>query len=257
MAERKLASNQVRKASNSDCQPSIDMSSPRLSTCSKRSSSSSSNSRSCKVAKGNDKQSQYAVSPAVVQHPADEACGGSFSLEEPAVEADVKDSQDSRSVEVRTGMAREIAEPEHHLANVGTELVVADWQARAVQGFIHSFDLHPKPQPPDAAAGGPTKMALSLPSTWCVMDEYDVLPPTKTQLPVAGLGRTWMHDMPKCAICTADFGPITRRHHCRKCGRNVCNVCSPFRVHLRDPIAHPSKVETGPHRICIGCHEPC
>ncbi|EDO48452.1 predicted protein [Nematostella vectensis] len=30
-----------------------------------------------------------------------------------------------------------------------------------------------------------------------------------------------------CVICTEPFGMFNRRHHCRRCGRVVCSVCSP------------------------------
>jgi len=201
LAERKLAAKR-RKASSSD--------GPLGGFCSGASSPP--------VSKGNDQL--------FVQHPADEACGGSFSSEkEPVVEADVRGLQDS------------------HTDSHGIDL-------RAGHGSL---------EPPDAAAGGAASMG-SLPSTWCIMTEYEVQPLARTRtgsetLPLPG--GTWMQHTPQCAICTAEFGPFTRRHHCRKCGRNVCNVCSPYRVYLREPLAHPSKAETGPYRVCMGCHEPC
>lgn len=257
LAERKRA-YQRRKASSSDCPSSFctDMSSSRAVN------GSTSSSCSYIIAKGNDRQLQLADSLAAVQHPADEACGGSFSLEKPVIKADVHGLHDFHSsghgrdpcpghgcLDVRTGVAREIAEPKHNPAQVST---------RVSNDSLASLNL--QPQPPDAAAGGAAKVASPLSSTWCVMDEYEVQPLARTQSLVAGLsplGRKWMPDTPQCAICTARFGPFTRRHHCRKCGRNVCNACSPFRVHLRTPLAHPSKDETGPHRVCMGCHEPC
>lgn len=33
-----------------------------------------------------------------------------------------------------------------------------------------------------------------------------------------------------CPICGDQFGFMNRRHHCRKCGRVVCNRCSPHRI---------------------------
>jgi len=66
---------------------------------------------------------------------------------------------------------------------------------------------------------------------------------------------TWMQHTKHCEICTAGFGIFVRRHHCRSCGRNVCNACSPFRVRLTSPLLHPSKDDFGPHRVCVGCHE--
>ncbi|KYK58288.1 hypothetical protein DCS_05301 [Drechmeria coniospora] len=33
-----------------------------------------------------------------------------------------------------------------------------------------------------------------------------------------------------CPICQAQFSIFVRKHHCRKCGRVVCNSCSPHRI---------------------------
>ncbi|KAH7027248.1 uncharacterized protein B0I36DRAFT_364481 [Microdochium trichocladiopsis] len=33
-----------------------------------------------------------------------------------------------------------------------------------------------------------------------------------------------------CPICSTQFGIFVRKHHCRKCGRVVCNACSPHRI---------------------------
>ncbi|EKX42553.1 hypothetical protein GUITHDRAFT_56318, partial [Guillardia theta CCMP2712] len=32
-----------------------------------------------------------------------------------------------------------------------------------------------------------------------------------------------------CKVCSAEFGFIRRRHHCRMCGNVVCNSCSGHR----------------------------
>jgi hypothetical protein len=37
-------------------------------------------------------------------------------------------------------------------------------------------------------------------------------------------------DVAHCPICGDQFGFMNRRHHCRKCGRVVCNRCSPHRI---------------------------
>ena len=44
----------------------------------------------------------------------------------------------------------------------------------------------------------------------------------------------------ECPICHRQFGFLFRRHHCRKCGRVVCNDCSPHRITIpRQYIVHP------------------
>ena len=52
----------------------------------------------------------------------------------------------------------------------------------------------------------------------------------------------WQPDMEatECPICKRPFTWIFRRHHCRKCGRVVCNDCSPHRITIpRQFIVHP------------------
>ncbi|KIX93203.1 uncharacterized protein Z520_11057 [Fonsecaea multimorphosa CBS 102226] len=44
----------------------------------------------------------------------------------------------------------------------------------------------------------------------------------------------------ECPICKRPFTWMFRRHHCRKCGRVVCNDCSPHRITIpRQFIVHP------------------
>lgn len=44
----------------------------------------------------------------------------------------------------------------------------------------------------------------------------------------------------ECPICGRPFSFLFRRHHCRKCGRVVCNECSPHRITIpRQYIVHP------------------
>ncbi|KAI0160271.1 FYVE zinc finger-domain-containing protein [Xylariaceae sp. FL1272] len=70
-----------------------------------------------------------------------------------------------------------------------------------------------------------------------------------------------------CPICNVQFGMITRKHHCRKCGRVVCGQCSPHRICIphgfivRAPWEHvasqqpPSSRSAGGQRVRL-CN-PC
>lgn len=52
----------------------------------------------------------------------------------------------------------------------------------------------------------------------------------------------WQPDaeVSECPICKRQFTFLFRRHHCRKCGRVVCNECSPHRITIpRQYIVHP------------------
>ena len=54
-------------------------------------------------------------------------------------------------------------------------------------------------------------------------------------------------DAPGCQLCDRRWTLFNRRHHCRKCGRLVCNACSPMRQHVS---ASPN-----PKRVCVRCIE--
>ncbi|KAI8635388.1 hypothetical protein F5Y19DRAFT_469257 [Xylariaceae sp. FL1651] len=47
----------------------------------------------------------------------------------------------------------------------------------------------------------------------------------------------WQPDseVTNCPICNVRFGIFIRKHHCRKCGRVVCDRCSPHRITIPHP----------------------
>ncbi|KAF7190484.1 Zinc finger FYVE domain-containing protein 21, partial [Pseudocercospora fuligena] len=48
------------------------------------------------------------------------------------------------------------------------------------------------------------------------------------------------NEVTKCPVCDTEFSLLYRRHHCRKCGRVVCNRCSPHRITIpRQYIVQP------------------
>ena len=56
----------------------------------------------------------------------------------------------------------------------------------------------------------------------------------------------WQPDseVSECSICHRPFTWMFRRHHCRKCGRVVCNDCSPHRITIpRQFIVNPPGAE--------------
>lgn len=55
----------------------------------------------------------------------------------------------------------------------------------------------------------------------------------------------WADDSPNCSRCTTAFSWICRRHHCRKCGQNVCQNCSPNKVQVDG--------YESPQRVCTAC----
>lgn len=71
--------------------------------------------------------------------------------------------------------------------------------------------------------------------------------------PHAGKGQppNWVSDSKAraCQICVKRFGMVSRRHHCRHCGRVVCSMCSPQEGWK--PIPEFGLFE--PVRHCIDC----
>lgn len=172
--------------------------------------------------------SEHSIDVEKVCHPADEACGGS--------RPGGFDPQPGR------GSSCVLAECD--------DLPVAQVCAADLAGSREQSQPAPAADRPLALQGGPRYTA----------------PPCGTadrqagkdfQEPDPWFARSWwMDDAAECSICSIEFGIFTLRHHCRKCGRNVCKDCSPYRVHLKAPLAHPFKRTQAPHRVCVGCHEP-
>ena len=50
-----------------------------------------------------------------------------------------------------------------------------------------------------------------------------------------------------CTICSAEFGILKRRHHCRACGSLACDSCTPK---LKNP---PALLSDSPVRVCVSC----
>nr|XP_037274458.1 zinc finger FYVE domain-containing protein 1-like isoform X2 [Rhipicephalus microplus] len=55
------------------------------------------------------------------------------------------------------------------------------------------------------------------------------------------------NEVTECAVCKQEFGPRNPIHHCRSCGRCVCNGCST----ARRPV--PSRGWEGAVRVCKDC----
>jgi hypothetical protein len=58
-----------------------------------------------------------------------------------------------------------------------------------------------------------------------------------------------------CILCKVQWGTFrNRRHHCRHCGRLVCEACSPNRFVLTTPNA-AGVISNEPQRVCLTCYE--
>jgi hypothetical protein len=62
-------------------------------------------------------------------------------------------------------------------------------------------------------------------------------------------GAAWVSDKEalNCVLCRKPFGLLTRRHHCRACGKVICKACSETRVALSGGGG------VKPERVCDAC----
>jgi hypothetical protein len=66
----------------------------------------------------------------------------------------------------------------------------------------------------------------------------------------------WQADnsVTRCTNCRTEFGMLTRRHHCRACGRIFCDACTPGRrIVSRAAVRPGSAPEAGLVRVCVNC----
>ena len=70
-----------------------------------------------------------------------------------------------------------------------------------------------------------------------------------TTSPLTPLSKLWHKDddHPSCELCNKKFTFFNRRHHCRNCGKIICDDCSMFH--------YTSKTQSKyhPHRVCKLC----
>jgi len=73
----------------------------------------------------------------------------------------------------------------------------------------------------------------------------------------------WERDesVQQCRDCQRRFNFLTRRHHCRRCGRIFCDRCSSYRALLdpsdivHDPAFPEHSATPSLQRVCQSCHE--
>ena len=56
----------------------------------------------------------------------------------------------------------------------------------------------------------------------------------------------------RCGLCGAEFGLLTRRHHCRRCGDVFCDDCTAHSLTMRHSAAEATELAV-PQRVCSGC----
>ncbi|XP_028407888.1 FYVE, RhoGEF and PH domain-containing protein 4-like isoform X2 [Dendronephthya gigantea] len=67
---------------------------------------------------------------------------------------------------------------------------------------------------------------------------------------IGKIAPTWVRDdaVTMCMTCTIHFTAIRRRHHCRACGKIVCNSCSSYKARLE---YDDNKI----NRVCVNCYK--
>ena len=72
-------------------------------------------------------------------------------------------------------------------------------------------------------------------ATFLAVDQLSGLPAGEEEECVGGAAPVWIPDqrVTMCQECSTEFGLVVRRHHCRACGRVVCNPCSASKAPLR------------------------
>ncbi len=73
------------------------------------------------------------------------------------------------------------------------------------------------------------------------------------------VGRSWIKDADasRCsnAACNKGFGLMTRRHHCRLCGKVFCDACTSQSISIKKPLAEKGYL-AGTHakqKVCVAC----
>ena len=119
-----------------------------------------------------------------------------------------------------------------------------------------------------AGSQEPSFWALPIPGRWPHVSQKYVLIALKSShehvLQSGAAGWQKDEEVSGCGTCSLEFSFIRRKHHCRSCGRVVCDGCSQNREYLAKPALNPD--EPAPEnaadgldgictlqRICDGC----
>jgi hypothetical protein len=141
------------------------------------------------------------------------------------------------------------------------------FHSRQLSGQSHQLDGPSSPQ----RSAWPRRTDSIDHSRTNYVDLTNSPPPASQQLPQPSLAKPpfisaqqyvlprWQPDseVTECPICKRQFSVFFRRHHCRKCGRVVCNDCSPHRITIpRQFIVHPPDTSAETHSRSRGTCVP-
>eukprot|EP00697_Spironema_sp_BW2_P005597 gnl/Spiro4/17804_TR9462_c0_g1_i1.p1 gnl/Spiro4/17804_TR9462_c0_g1~~gnl/Spiro4/17804_TR9462_c0_g1_i1.p1 ORF type:complete len:267 (+),score=21.98 gnl/Spiro4/17804_TR9462_c0_g1_i1:181-981(+) len=86
-------------------------------------------------------------------------------------------------------------------------------------------------------------------------EEWQIEKARMDKVPLTPSGMPWERDedVAECRNCLTKFGMVTRRHHCRECGKIFCaKCCDKFK---RLPLTAPPNLQEN-CRVCLHCVEP-
>lgn len=72
----------------------------------------------------------------------------------------------------------------------------------------------------------------------------------KSNVPQMDNTPEWDKGGKSCILCDKAFGVFSRKHHCRNCGRLVCEACSQNKL-----ILSLEGYSGTPQRVCTGCYK--
>ncbi|KAL1900754.1 hypothetical protein Cpir12675_000767 [Ceratocystis pirilliformis] len=123
----------------------------------------------------------------------------------------------------------------NRLANISTTEASASLQPEL---RVSTLPSHPRRAAP-ASSSDPASGAMSRQQvipTWETPNDgpstSDALLAIESLQSTESTPTRWQPDAEAtyCPICSSQFNIFVRKHHCRKCGRVVCNSCSPHRI---------------------------
>merc|ERR1711964_713772 len=109
-----------------------------------------------------------------------------------------------------------------------------------VTWFEHHYEIEDRETPFPAQYASKSiesPKPFELPAQWdCILGDH---PAPKVDM--------WVPDdlALNCMICDAPFAWNLRHHHCRRCGRNVCDACAPLNI---------LKGDDADDRVCKECN---
>ncbi|KKA28173.1 hypothetical protein TD95_004225 [Thielaviopsis punctulata] len=178
-----------------------------------------------------------------------DALAESTALESPHETGASTNSQESAPSE-----SNQPIRPEQPLQDIQSAQSAPDSQTTPLSGVLPSEpELPPLPTIASQTEQSSSMSRRRVAPLWKPLNERPSTPQTPSR-PSQGLMSPeirlprWQPDAEAtyCPICSSQFNIFVRKHHCRKCGRVVCNACSPHRIVIPYQYIVRPPGQTGP-----------